>query len=82
MSRALDQAKALNEVLDGMRRSASVMAFELKKIARLLREREAEGRVEPHWLDEMAREISVGPGAFVTIPRPAHINLLEIKGFR
>lgn len=67
MPRALDEAKALNEVLDGMRRSASVMAFELKKMARLLREHDAEGPGEAHWMDELARS---WPKGTPPSPRP------------
>ena len=68
MPRPLDQAKAMNEELDGMRCHASVMAFELKKMVRMLREHDAEGPDEAHWMDEIAREISIRPGAFIRIP--------------
>jgi hypothetical protein len=69
MSRALDQAKAMNQELDRMRRQASVMAFELKKMARGLGT--AGSPAEPHWLDEMAQEIITRPRAFGTIPAPS-----------
>ncbi len=67
MPRALDQAKALNEDLDRMRRGSSVISFELKKIARALLAAEVPD-VEPHWLDAMAREISLGSGPFIPVP--------------
>ena len=57
MPRALDEAKAINEHLDRLRRTASVLAFELKKMARVLRDAEGPD-AEPHSLDAMAREIS------------------------
>jgi hypothetical protein len=60
MARARDEAMALNEDLERMRREVRAVGADLKKIAAALRAAEGRG-AEPDRLEPLTRVIAVGP---------------------